>query len=261
MKIERLSAPLGARVSGVDVREVGEHEFGLLDELFCEHKVLVFPHQKLTPEDHKKFAQFWGELVSHPYAAMEDFPEIIELKNSGKKRDVNQHWHTDMSYNETPPKLTMLYAHEVPAMGGDTAFANQELAYDEMSTGLRSVIDGLWALHTAEGLAGLYNEDAATAPRAQHPVVRTHDMTGKRGLYVCRAFTKRFVDWSTRESISMLEYLFEQSTRIEFQCRHQWQEGDLVMWDNRSVLHYAVHDHGDDARTIHRLQVEGSAPV
>ena len=131
MKIERLSAPLGARVSGVDVREVGEHEFGLLDELFCEHKVLVFPHQELTPEDHKKFAQFWGELVSHPYAAMEDFPEIIELKNSGKKRDVNQHWHTDMSYNETPPKLTMLYAHEVPAMGGDTAFSNQELAYDE----------------------------------------------------------------------------------------------------------------------------------
>lgn len=260
LAVEKMSAPLGARVSNLDVRTAGDEAFEQLDALFCEHKVLVFPDQYLEPEDQKRFARLWGDLVCHPYAGMERYPEIIELKNQGKKRDVNQHWHSDMSYNEKPPKLTMLYAHEVPSIGGDTAFSNQMLAYEEMSDGLRSVIDELSAIHTAEGLAGIYKEDPGQAPRAKHPVVRTHDETGERALYVCRAFTKRFVDWSTRESKGLLEFLFEQSTRIEYQCRHQWRKGDLVMWDNRSVLHFAVHDHGDEARTIHRLQVEGDIP-
>ncbi len=261
MQIEKLSAPLGARISGYDVRTTTPAEFEELDELFCEHKVLVFSRQRLTPNDQVAFATRWGPLVRHPYAGMKEFPDIIELKNFGKKRDVNQHWHSDMTYSLQPPKLTMLYAHEVPVIGGDTAFANQVLAYAEMSEGLRSVINTMKAVHSAEGLAGLYGEDAASAPRAEHPVVRTHDVTGEKALYVCRSFTQRFAGWSTRESQSLLEYLFEQSTRMEFQFRHKWQAGDLVMWDNRSVLHFAVHDHGDDKRTIHRLQVEGPVPA
>ena len=252
---------MGAEITDIDVRNLNDDEFDELDRLFCEHQVLVFPTQQLTPEEQKNFAKNWGQLVSHPYAGMKEYPEIIELKNHGKRKDVNQHWHTDMSYNEKPPKLTMLYAHETPVFGGDTAFANQVLAYEEMSGGLKATISSLRALHTAEGLAGIYREDASNAPRAEHPVVRTHDRTNKRALYVCRAFTKRFVDWSTRESAQLLEYLYEQSTRIEFQFRHRWQKNDLVMWDNRSVVHFAVHDHGDAPRTIHRLQVEGPVPM
>lgn len=260
MHVKRLSAPLGAIVEGVDVKQIDAATWQQLNALFLQHHVLVFPAQELTPEDQIAFAEHWGSLVRHPYAALADYPNIIELKNQGKKRDVNQHWHSDMTYNERPPTLTMLYALQAPEIGGDTAFANQVLAYEELSDGLKIVVDPLKAHHSAQGLARLYGQNEAEAPRALHPVVRTHDESGQRALYVCQAFTQRFEGWSREESESLLAYLYRHSTRPEYQGRHQWRAGDLVMWDNRAVLHYAVHDHGDDPRVIHRLQVEGPVP-
>lgn len=260
MQVERMSAPLGAIVRGVDVREVTDDACEQLKELFATHHVLVFPEQQLSPEDQLAFAARWGELVAHPYAAMENYPNLIELQNYGKTKDVNQHWHSDMTYNAKPPKLTMLYAHEVPELGGETAFANQIMAYSELSSGMRHMLRGLKAVHSAAGLAQLYGEDGKQAPQALHPVVRTHDENQQQALYVCRAFTQRFEDWSRRESQAVLEFLFEHSVRPEFQARHRWQPGDLAMWDNRCLLHYAVHDHGDEVRRIHRLQVEGDVP-
>ena len=261
MKIERFAAPLGAIVHGLDVRKVDKSTWQELNQLFCQHHVLVFPGQELSPEEQMAFAGQWGPLVRHPYAGMKEYPEVIELRNVGKAKDVNQHWHSDMTYNPEPPKLTMLYAREAPAIGGDTAFANQELAYEELSAGLKAVIDGLKAEHSGASLAGIYNADVAEAPHAVHPVVRTHDETGKKALYVCRAFTDKFVGWTRRESRALLEFLFEQSVRPEYQARHRWRPGDLIMWDNRCLLHYAVHDHGDDPRLIHRVQVAGPVPA
>ena len=259
MEIDRLSAPLGAVVRGIDVRDVDAASALKLNELFCQHHVLVLPGQDLTPQDQLNFAAHWGELIPFPYMSLPDYPDLIELKNRGKAQDVNQHWHSDMTYNPTPPKLTMLYALEAPAIGGETAFSNQNLAYDELSAGMKKLLDDLKAHHSAEGLARLYGEDEKAASRALHPVVRTHDETGARSLYVCRAFTRRFEDWTREESKVLLEYLYEHSVRPEYQGRHQWQAGDLVMWDNRCLLHYAVHNHGDDARIIHRCQVAGGA--
>lgn len=260
MEITRMAAPLGAMVEGIDVREVTPDLRSRLNALFCRYQVLVFPGQVLTPPEQMAFARLWGELVRHPYAGLDDYPEIIELRNPGKRRDVNQHWHSDMTYEEKPPKLTMLYALEAPELGGDTAFANQILAYQELSDGLRTVTDGLRAVHSAAGLAMVYGADRKEAPRAEHPVVRTHDETGERALYVCRAFTERFVGWRREESRHLLEYLYEHSVRPEFQARHHWRKGDLVMWDNRCLLHFAVHDHGDESRLIHRVQVAGPRP-
>ncbi len=260
MDITRFAAPLGAVVHGVDVRDVDDATWDELNRAFCQHHVLVFPEQRLTPDEQIAFASRWGPLVRHPYAGLAEHPEIIRLENRGKRQDVNQHWHSDMSYNPEPPKLTMLYALAAPDLGGDTAFANQILAYQALSDGLRSTIDGLRAIHSAAGLARIYGEDADAAPRAEHPVVRTHDETGDRALYVCRAFTERFVGWRREESQALLEYLYQHSVRPEFQARHAWRKGDLVMWDNRAVLHFAVHDHGDAPRIIHRLQVAGKAP-
>lgn len=261
MQITRFAAPLGAVVEGLDVRTVSSAQWAELNDAFCRHHVLVFPGQTLTPEEQMEFAARWGELVRHPYASMANHPEIIELKNRGKRADVNQHWHSDMTYNVEPPKLTMLYALETPTLGGATAFANQILAYEELSDGMRALVDTLRAEHNAVGLAGIYGEDPAEAPRAEHPVVRTHDETGARALYVCKAFTRKFLGWSREESQSVLDYLYRHGTRMEFQARHQWRPGDLVMWDNRCLLHYAVHDHGDEPRTIHRVQVAGPVPV
>ena len=261
MQLERFAAPLGATVSGLDVRQVCDVQWQQLNHWFCEHKVLVFPGQALEPEDQMAFAERWGSLVRHPYAGMKDYPDIIELRNVGSRRDINQHWHSDMTYELAPPKLTMLYAHSAPALGGETAFANQVLAFQSLSSGLQQTLAGLRAKHSAAGLATQYRQDTEQAPSALHPVVRTHDETGEQALYVCRAFTERFDGWSRNDSRALLEHLFEQSVRPELQARHRWQVGDLVMWDNRSLLHFAVHDHADDEpRLIHRLQVAGSIP-
>ena len=261
MQLERFAAPLGARVSGVDVRQLSQAQWQQINQWFCEHKVLVFAGQSLTPVDQMAFAERWGSLVRHPYAGMTDYPDIIELRNVGQRRDINQHWHSDMTYELTPPKLTMLYAHSAPVLGGDTAFANQALAYQALSSGLQQVLCSLRAKHSAAGLASQYQQDTEQAPSAIHPVVRTHDETGEQALYVCRAFTERFDGWSRSDSRALLEHLFEQSVRPEYQARHRWQAGDLVMWDNRSLLHFAVHDHADaEPRLIHRLQVTGPVP-
>ena len=261
MKISRMAAPLGGVVEDLDVRGVTPEQLATLREWFGQHHVLVFPQQSLLPEDQIAFASQWGELVAHPYSALPDYPSILELRNRGKSKDVNQHWHSDMTYNQAPPKLTMLYALETPEFGGATAFSNQVLAADELSPGLRRMLEEMKAHHSARGLAKLYGEDESAAPQALHPVIRTHDDTGSQALYVCKAFTTHFQDWSKAESRSLLSYLFEHSVRPEYQARHQWRPGDLVMWDNRSVLHYAVHDHGDDPRLLHRCQVVGASTL
>lgn len=261
MQVTPLSAPMGAIVSGLDVKTLDKNRWAEINQLFLTHHLLVFPGQDLQPEDHMRFAQFWGELVKFPYGGLPDYPNIIVLKNRGKEKDVNQHWHSDMTYNQAPPKLTMLYAHAAPAFGGDTAFSNQHLAYQDLSEGIKTTLQDVTAFHSAQGLARLYGQDEAAAPRATHPVFRPHEETGELALYVCRAFTEKFTGWTREESKPLLEYLFAHSVRMEYQARHKWSAKDLVMWDNRSVVHYAVHDHGDEERVIHRLQVEGLSTI
>ncbi len=255
LEISRFGAPLGGVVHGVDVRDLDDAQFGAIKTAFAEHLVLAFPGQDLTAEDQIGFAARWGELQQHQYYGSAEHPELMRLENLGKKKDPNEHWHSDMSYEATPPKITMLYALEAPELGGDTAFANQHLALQELSDPLTEQLRTMNAVHSGAGLARLYRKDPADAPRAVHPVIRRHEERGDDALYVCRAFTTKFEGWRTAESRGLLHYLFEHSARPDFQARHQWNAGDLVMWDNRSVLHYAVHDHADSPRTIHRVQV------
>jgi taurine dioxygenase len=259
MDVTRFAAPLGAVVTGVDVRHLDDETMAAIRAAFADHHVLVFPDQSLDPVEQKSFAARWGPLQRHPYNGTAEHPEVMRLENRGKAKDPNEHWHSDMSYEPTPPKLTMLHALEAPGLGGETAFANQHLALAELSPTLREQLRGMRAVHSAEGLARLYRQDPSEAPRAVHPVVRRHEERGDEALYVCRAFTQRFEGWRRNESRGLLEFLFEHSARPDFQARHRWRAGDLVLWDNRSVLHYAVHDHGDEARTLHRVQVQGSS--
>ena len=259
--ITKFAAPLGAVVRGVDVRDLDESQMDAVRSAFAEHLVLAFPDQHLNPTEQIAFASKWGALQRHPYYGSPEHPELMRLENRGKAKDPNEHWHSDMSYENVPPKITMLYALEAPALGGDTAFANQHLALNELSESLRDQLRTINAIHSAADLARLYRQDPADAPRAVHPVVRRHEDRGDEALYVCRAFTTKFEGWRTAESRGLLEFLFDHSARPDFQARHRWHAGDLVMWDNRSVLHYAVHDHGDEPRTIHRVQVQGEPPA
>ena len=138
MRVTKMAAPFGAIVEDLDVRKVGEDEAATLNQLFGEHHVLVFPKQELTPDEQIAFAQHWGELA----LSLRQFawlPKHHRVAKSRQKRDVNQHWHSDMTYDPRPPKLTMLYAPAAPAIGGETAFANQIHAYEELSTGMKSL--------------------------------------------------------------------------------------------------------------------------
>ena len=257
MKVERFAAPLGARITELDLR--ADDDVAAVEQLLAEHHVLVFPGQFLSRDEHVEFGRRFGELIPFPYLAVDGYPEMVELRNRGAAPDINQHWHSDMSYEATPPKITMLSCREAPLLGGDTAFSNQHLAYEGLSDAFAGLLDGLTAVHSSQAVAELYRKDQA-APDVEHPVVRRHDDSGRPALYVCAAFTRRIVGWSRRESRALLEFLFEHSVRPEYQARHRWAPGDLVMWDNRSVLHFAVHDHGDDARVIDRLTVRGEVP-
>ncbi|MGY9081467.1 MAG: TauD/TfdA dioxygenase family protein [Acidimicrobiales bacterium] len=261
IEISKFGAPLGGLVHGVDLRSLDDVEFAAIQAAFAEHLVLAFPGQDLTIDEQLAFARRWGQLQKHPYYRGADYPELMRLDNQGKAKDPNEHWHSDMSYEPTPPKITMLYALEAPAIGGDTAFANQHVAFNELSNSLQEQRGPLTAAPPAEGPARLYKRDPADAPQSIHPVIRRHEDRGDDALYVCRAFTTKFEGWRPTESQGLLHFLFEHSARPDFQARHQWNAGDLVMWDNRSVLHYAVHDHGDDARTIHRVQVQGDTSL
>ena len=153
IEVKRFGAPLGAGVYGVDVRSIDDDLFGELRRAFLEHHVLAFRGQDLSVEDQLVFAARWGTLQCHPYTRDAQHPELIRLENRGKRSNPNEHWHSDMSYEATPPKITMLYAIEAPEIGGDTAFANQHHAFAALSEPLQQHLRMLNGVHTAEGLA------------------------------------------------------------------------------------------------------------
>lgn len=257
-----LSGSLGAEIRGIDLVNLDEAEFAAVQAAFLEHHVLVFRDQKLTPEEQIAFGRRWGELYVHPIVPhLEGYPEIIPITNSGKKRSITEIWHSDVSFSERPPRSSGLYAVDLPSFGGDTIFTNQHLAYERLSDGLKRMLEGLRATHTGAGLGAASGKGDAWKTQGQlHPVVIRHPDTDRKALYVNPAFTIAFEDMTVAESQSLLRMLYQVGQSPDLAFRHRWLPGDLVLWDNRSVQHYAVHDHGDAERTLHRFTVAGDVP-
>ena len=257
-----LSGSLGAEIRGVDVTDLGDSQFSELRAAFLQHHLLVFRDQKLTPDQHVEFGERWGPLLIHPiFPHLDGHPPIIQIQNRGKKRTLTEVWHSDVTFEEKPPLGSMLYALEVPSAGGDTLFANQHKAFDQLSPGMQRMLERLRALHSGQLLGTIAGEGERWQQHGQlHPVVRTHPETGRKALFVNRGFTIAFEDMSPEESAPLLRFLFQHATQPDLTCRHAWRRGDLVFWDNRSVLHYAIHDHDDAPRALHRITVEGDAP-
>ena len=258
-----LAGSLGAEIRDCDLAHLEAGELDRIKEAFLTYHVLAFRDQKLKPQQQIEFGQQWGELYVHPIIpSLTGHNEIVVISNNGKKRNLTEYWHSDVSFDPTPPMASALLAVEIPPYGGDTLFANQHVAYDRLSDGLKRMLDGVRAIHTGAGLAASTGKGEAWRKQGQlHPVVRTHPETGRKALYVSPAFTVAFEDMTIAESSALLTLLHEAGHSPDVTYRHRWQPGDMVMWDNRSVQHYAIHDHGDETpRTLHRITITGDLP-
>ncbi|HEV8298106.1 MAG TPA: TauD/TfdA family dioxygenase [Acidimicrobiales bacterium] len=257
--VERQAGALGALITGVDLTApIDDATFAAIRAAFLENLVVCIRGQeRATPEDQLAFAARWGEVAVHPYVpSIEGYPGIMRIYDPNP---ITATWHADTTHASQPPALTLLLAREIPPYGGDTMFANAYLAYEGLSEGLRSVLDGLRAVHQGTDLAaeaGL-DRDAVTAV---HPVVRTHPDTGRRALFVTSNYVSHFEGWTPAESKPLLDYLYAQVSRPEHTYRHHWRVGDLVIWDNRCTQHAVVGDTHGATRTLHRVTIAGDEP-
>jgi taurine dioxygenase len=261
LTITPLSGALGARIDGLDLRDVDDDIMTLLNAAFLEHCVLVFPGQQaITPDQQVAFAARWGEVhqMLTPEACLEGNLKVLVLDFEGRKPPTDK-WHSDVTMEETPPKATFLLGRTIP-VGGDTIFANQYLAYEALSDGLKQLLDGLNAIHDGATFAKSGGFDPARFPSSVHPVVRTHPETGRKALFVNKSYTRHFEDWTEEESQPLLQWLYTHSVHPNFTFRHHWTEGDLIIWDNRCLQHFAVADYGTQRRTMHRVTVLGDRP-
>jgi taurine dioxygenase len=263
IEIQPLSRALAASVNGVDLNEpIDDKNFDLLHQAFLEHLVLIFPGQHLRPAGQMAFARRWGPPMVVPYLAAHALPEhpsLLQVTNMGKANTLTENWHFDSAFFPQPPAITILAAQMLPAVGGDTMWANQYLAYEALSDGMKALASGLRARFCGTRVA----EDQTRQPYVTvHPIVRVHPETGRQALGVGRPgeSVSGFEGMSDEESRPLLGYLYEHASRPEFLYRHRWSPGDVVMWDNRCTMHYAVHDYGDEERTLNRVTVNGIPP-
>jgi len=272
LDVRPIAGSLGAEISGIDLS--GRLTDKLVQEIrraLLDHLVIFFRDQDLPPARFLAFARSLGRPIEYPFVAgIDGYPEIIAVtKLPHQTINFGGAWHSDTTYLPEPPMATMLLAQELPTHGGDTQFANQYLAYDALSDGMKSLLQRLRGVSRSDKAeASRTREDRAgntTAPRtvlsADHPVVRTHPETGRKALFLNVAHTARFVDMTKEESAPLLRFLWAHQTRPEFTCRFQWTPRALTVWDNRCVLHSAVNDYHGQKRQMHRITLAGDRPA
>jgi len=267
------SPTIGAEVHGLTLAEpLDDATFAELHRALLEWKVLFVRDAGLTTEAHHALGQRWGQLETHPFmryvydTQSEDLPAVVRFEKGADTTGFENTWHSDVSWREEPSLGSLLHAIEVPAVGGDTLWADMAAAYDCLDDDLKARISGMTAVHdwwTSFG-RGMEQEqrDALREhfPPVEHPVVRTHPETGRKTLYVNAIFTQHIVGLDAEESDALLEVLYRQATYPEYQCRFHWTAGALAIWDNRATQHYAASDYFPQRRIMERITVVGDRP-
>ena len=276
MDVKLLSGALGAEITGIDLKDTSDKNFKIINDLLLDHKVIFFRNQLLTSEQHIALAEKFGPLETHAYVkGLDNYPEIVRIiKAEDEKNQWGENWHSDVSYNEKPTKAVILKSIKIPPVGGDTCFSNMEIAWETLDEKIKEKIKDKKAVHSSLGASFFidsykkmkgdskknYDEYVNT-----HPIVRTHPETGKKILFVNWTYTKKIIGLDKEESDAILNKIFEHQARLEFTCRFTWTENAVAIWDNRSVIHFAIADFylgrglGHE-RVMDRIAVEGDQP-
>jgi taurine dioxygenase len=271
IEVRPLAGALGAEVLGVDMaRELDDEVVGEVRQAFLDHLVIFLRDQKVTPQQQVTFAKRFGEPMEYPQLkGLAEAPLITPVvKLEHERNNFGGIWHSDTTYLPQPPMGSMLFALEVPPFGGDTMFANQYLAYEQLSDGLKKTLDGLVGISSsAKAEVSKTREDQMKKAGAElkvltgeHPLVRTHPETGRKALYTSQAHTASIKGWTEQESLPLLEFLWAQQTKPEFTCRFRWQPGSLAFWDNRCAMHNPINDYHGFRRVMHRVTLRGDVP-
>ncbi|MDC7701578.1 taurine dioxygenase [Vogesella indigofera] len=274
LHFSRLSPALGAIVSGIDLAQpLDSTRQQALSAALLQHQVLFFRNQDISPQQQRDFAAWFGDLHIHPlYPKIADTPQIMVLDTALNDLRDNAIWHTDVTFIDTPPLGSVLVARQLPEYGGDTLWASGTAAYAALSPRLQQLLDGLTATHdftksfplerfgqTPEALAN-YEATRRSTPPVNHPVIRTHPVSGDKALFVSDGFTTRINELPPAESDALLAFLFAHFAKPEFSVRWRWQPGDIAFWDNRVTQHYAVDDYRPAHRIMHRATILGDKP-
>lgn len=266
IEVRKVTPVIGAEIGGIDLSQpLGNQAFQEVHDALMAHQVIFFRDQRMDHAQQKAFGRRFGELHVHPAApSAPGHPEVMIIHADASSKFVNgEAWHSDVSCEEEPPMGSVLYMRVLPEVGGDTLFANMYAAYEALSEPMRRLLAGLTAVHDGEGLyRGRYVTDdrGKTYPRAVHPVIRTHPVTGRQALFVNSFFTTRIVELSKAESDALLAFLFRHVETPEFSCRFRWAPNSVAFWDNRSCQHHALWDYYPHTRSGTRVTVKGDRP-
>lgn len=271
IEVRPLAGALGAEVVGVDMAgDLDDEVVREVRQAFLDHLVIFLRDQFVTPRQQVAFARRFGDPMEYPnLPGLPEEPLITPVvKLEHERNNFGGMWHSDTTYLPEPPMGTMLLALEVPPHGGDTLFANQYLAYEALSDGLREVLDGLTGINSsAKAEVSKTAEDRLKeagverkALTAAHPLVRTHPETGRKALYTSDAHTVAIEGWTEKESLALLRFLWEHQVKPEFTCRFRWQPGSLAFWDNRATMHNPINDYHGYRRVLHRVTLAGDRP-
>jgi taurine dioxygenase len=267
IEVSKLTPHIGAEIAGIDLsRPLGNQQFQEVHDALMENQVIFFRDQHLTHDQHKAFGGLFGNLAFHPATrnAPEGHPEIVTVHaDENSTIVIGDQWHSDVSCDPTPPMGSILYMKETPPSGGDTLFASMYAAYDRLSDPIKRLIEGLTATHDGEpSYHGRFGHAIPEGgfPRAEHPMVRTHPVTGRKALFVNENFTTRISGLGKLESDALLNLLCRHIETPEFHCRFHWQPNSVAFWDNRCAQHHALWDYHPHLRHGFRIMIEGDRP-
>lgn len=261
-----LTPTIGAEIEGIDLGgELSDEDIAEIYRALLTYKVIFFRDQDISEEQHIAFARRFGELEIHPMTpADQPLPEIFHLRTQPHRKTGADMWHSDVTWREKPSLGSILRGRIIPEVGGDTMFADMVAAYEGLSPAMKEWVCTLTAVHDGSVFARVQDKPDSDFldrfPAQRHPVVRTHPDTGERSLYVNRPFTKHIEGLSDKESAWLLQHLFDQASRPEYQCRFRWRPNSFAFWDNRACQHYAVADYWPEMRAMERVTIVGDKP-